>query len=894
MSPTTRSELGRLIAVAVQEAHTTWAGEGLSNGARAWAGRMLEQCLRAWCDGPRDDAIQQGLRILEDAQRQDLPMPALIQTLATLPERLDRLQAGTNKLKQPLKDLESFIRQLFCEGSEQLWAQQQRQRRSLQAQSREIGALLNLARDFSHLKSLEDLPRLVLSRNARAFGCDRALAWSYHPTEGLSCIGSFAFERSEAHACLWIPHAERLATQCIEAQQPIWNNETDRSPIEASIHLPLISAGEVIGALSLYRKGPDASFHKRDLLLAQSLSSISSLLLSNARLITDYRLREERAARLAELSSQLAGVRPFKAMLDKAADYLREILVPDGMAVVKLRRSEPIECLRSEAISFTHPHWIPTEQACRLMCLAVDAEPFATLGRYQEPLILGDLSRYEVEGRRLSELTGAGSALLMPIIDDTHVIGALELLSAETDRFRNIDMALARSVTERISASLLGARLLDETERRAHEIETLFEAAQDISRQRPDLEGVMDRLLKRTMTLLKVDMGFVALIQGDQARFPASVLPAEAGLPPSFPLATHNHLLLEMLQQSRPVQLKKPQELVPETYPLLSRLRARSLLMVPMLLDDELIGGVVLASADERLFDQSERNLALNLAYLGALAVRTASYFSTLEQEVSSRTRALEDANKQLRMLDQVRRNLLANVTHELRTPLSGILGYGEILEEELSDQLTDEQCAFIRQLLSEGYHLRDLINTMLDMSQLATGTLELDRQPVSFALLARQACDQYTTLAEPQGVRFTCDCDANLSYVYADPSRAYQVLGHLLTNSLKFTPKGGAVSLRVTTEEDERPMLRVEVSDTGIGIEPEKLPMLFTSFYQADPSATRQFGGMGLGLSLAKQLVELHGGRIWATSTPGSGSTFSFTLPIWQETDETAMSEER
>ncbi|MBO9541649.1 HAMP domain-containing histidine kinase [bacterium] len=243
---------------------------------------------------------------------------------------------------------------------------------------------------------------------------------------------------------------------------------------------------------------------------------------------------------------------------------------------------------------------------------------------------------------------------------------------------------------------------------------------------------------------------------------------------------------------------------------------------------------------------------------------------------------------QQLRALEQLRRNLLSNVAHELRTPLSGILGYGELLEEELNERLNDEQRSFMHQILSEGYHLRDLINTMLDMSQLATGTLELDRQPLSLELLVQQVCEQYRKLASPKEILLSCMVENPLPYVYADPSRAFQVLGHLLTNALKFTPVGGTVTLSARLEPaDGRPMVRVEVTDSGIGINPEQLPMLFTSFFQADPSATRAFGGLGLGLSLSKNLIELQGGHIWAQSIPGEGSTFGFTLPVWQESDE-------
>lgn len=233
---------------------------------------------------------------------------------------------------------------------------------------------------------------------------------------------------------------------------------------------------------------------------------------------------------------------------------------------------------------------------------------------------------------------------------------------------------------------------------------------------------------------------------------------------------------------------------------------------------------------------------------------------------------------QQLRILEQLRRNLLSNVAHELRTPLSGILGYGELLEEELEERLNDEQRSFMHQILSEGYHLRDLINTMLDMSQLATGTLELDRQPLSLELLAQQACEQYRKLAAPKDIVFTCLIEDGLPYVHADPSRAYQVLGHLLTNALKFTPGGGRVTVRIDAVDRAA---RLVVADTGRGIDPAFLPHVFDRFAQEAGAPSRR-PGLGLGLTLVHELVRLHGGTVVAES-PGRdlGATFTVVLPV-------------
>jgi signal transduction histidine kinase len=263
-------------------------------------------------------------------------------------------------------------------------------------------------------------------------------------------------------------------------------------------------------------------------------------------------------------------------------------------------------------------------------------------------------------------------------------------------------------------------------------------------------------------------------------------------------------------------------------------------------------------------------------------------------ESLGARSRELEDANRQLKELEVLRRNLLSNVTHELRTPLSGILGYGEILEEELTGTLSPEQHELLQRLLADGYRLRELINTMLDLSQITAGKLNLDLQPLDIGLILQPACEQQLDLAATKPLSISLVIDPDLPLVRGDPNHVYQIVANLLSNAVKFTPPGGRIAVRACLKceagwlkDPERPeAIIVEISDTGIGLAPEKLAMLFTSFYQADPSATRQFGGMGLGLSLVKSLVELHGGRVWAESTLGAGSTFSFSLPTWTSQD--------
>jgi PAS domain S-box-containing protein len=234
---------------------------------------------------------------------------------------------------------------------------------------------------------------------------------------------------------------------------------------------------------------------------------------------------------------------------------------------------------------------------------------------------------------------------------------------------------------------------------------------------------------------------------------------------------------------------------------------------------------------------------------------------------------ALREAERANRLKDQ----FLATLSHELRTPLSAILGWTQILRAGARDPAD----------LAKGLDIIErnaraqtkLIEDLLDVSRITSGKLRLEMQRVRPATFVQAALETVRPAAEAKGVRIEKDLDPDAGPVAGDPGRLQQVVWNLLSNAIKFTPSGGRVAVAVR-RIDER--VEVRVSDTGIGIEPRFLPQLFERFSQADPSTTRRHGGLGLGLSIARHLVELHGGTVHAESDgPGLGATFAIRLPV-------------
>lgn len=251
------------------------------------------------------------------------------------------------------------------------------------------------------------------------------------------------------------------------------------------------------------------------------------------------------------------------------------------------------------------------------------------------------------------------------------------------------------------------------------------------------------------------------------------------------------------------------------------------------------------------------------------------------EAELARRNQDLSRANAELLEVDRYKNNFLSIVSHELRTPLNFITGFASILEDEVVGPLNPQQHAYVAKILSGADRLLHMVNDLLDMNRMLAGRFTLDPQPVDYRALVAEVVEAHQSLARAKQVTLEASVEVSQP-VWIDPLRIAQVLRHLVDNAVKFTGAGGRVRVRALVEPGEaEDRLVTQVTDTGSGIASEDLPKLFVTFKQLNMSATREAGGMGLGLSLSKGIVEAHGGELGVLSERGRGSTFWFTLPI-------------
>ena len=296
-----------------------------------------------------------------------------------------------------------------------------------------------------------------------------------------------------------------------------------------------------------------------------------------------------------------------------------------------------------------------------------------------------------------------------------------------------------------------------------------------------------------------------------------------------------------------------------------------SFMCVPLVARGRTLGAMSLVMAGSgRYFSQDDLELAMELGRRAAVAIdNTLLYRSSL------------DLRRQAEAASHAKSEFLAKMSHEIRTPINAMMGYAELLEMGIAGPITDPQKKQLSRIRASGDHLTAVINEILDLAKIEAGRMELDLAPVSIPDVLQAGMTMHGERASRAGIALGLRVDPDEIVVVADERRVRQVLFNLLSNAIKFTPRDGCIEMSATRRDG---VVEIAVADTGPGIAPDDLERIFEEFDQGSGASARRTDGTGLGLPLSRKYVELHGGRLWAESTPGTGSTFRFTLPVEQE----------
>jgi len=481
---------------------------------------------------------------------------------------------------------------------------------------------------------------------------------------------------------------------------------------------------------------------------------------------------------------------------------------------------------------------------------------------------------------RSSAITGHWRRMVgVPMLREGQPLGMLVVAWRDPGETPQHQVDLVQSFADQGAIAIENVRLFNETREALEQQTATADILKVISRFETDLQPVFDAIAANALGLCRATTGWVYRFDGDLIHIASA-----HGLRPDA---------VEVLRQDYPMRPGRgaataraiitcgvvyvPNIRDDDEYTLRDLAGAAaylSVLSVPMLLEGKPIGAITVTGAEAGAFTQRQIELLQIFAEQAVIAVQNAHLF----KEIREKSVELEMANRQLEVANKHKSEFLANMSHELRTPLNAVIGFSEALMERMFGELNEKQADYLKDIHESGRHLLSLINDILDLSKIEAGRMELEVSTFHLPSALSNAMTLIRERAQRHGIQLGLEVDERLAEFSGDERKFKQIMLNLLSNAVKFTPDGGKVDVLARKYNGQ---LEVAVRDTGIGIAPEDQALVFEEFRQAGRDRMRKAEGTGLGLALTKRFVELHGGAIRLDSTPGQGSTFSFTLPV-------------
>lgn len=672
----------------------------------------------------------------------------------------------------------------------------------------------------------------------------------------------FGYTEAEAigrHITLIIPSdriaEEDLVLSKIRRGEPVEHFETIRQrkdgsqlPVALTVSPVRDSSGKVIGASKIARDITDRTIAAARLAEAQA---------AQAEL-------QRRLLTLVSASGTLLGSPRIDATVEGTMSLARELVDADAYALWRFD-------------TYTGEWRAVTTSGLSQEFLAegggAHAAGHADLS-FRNPFVADDVETAPIlEGRRVFyRREGIRSVIIVPLVIRGHASGTLVFYSKHRRIFTAVEVETARALGNLAASGITTAELYEEQQRIREQADFLVEAGAALASSldyeqtlrtmarlaiprvadwcavdMKTVSGTLERL-----AVAHVDPEKIALAQQLQQRYgdPESPYSVETVV------RTGRSVILPHITDAMLGEVARGDE---DRLRMMRMLGLVSYMCVPLRVQDRTVGALTFVSSDEaRHFTDADLRFAEQVAARAGLAIENAL--------------AYEDAREASRLKDE----FLATLSHELRTPLNTLLGYARMMRSGVIS--TDRQARAIQVIERNATSLSQIVADVLDVSRIISGKLRLDIQPVDIAPVIREALETVRPAADAKQIRIVTSLESLDNLVNADPARLQQVLWNLLSNAVKFTPSGGHVEIRVRHVDDA---IRLEVADSGIGITADFLPYVFDRFRQADSRFSREHGGLGLGLAIARHIIEMHGGRIEVSSAgAGRGATFVVTLP--------------
>jgi two-component system, NtrC family, sensor kinase len=646
--------------------------------------------------------------------------------------------------------------------------------------------------------------------------------------------------------------------------------------------VPMTRHDEVIGAIGLAH-GRVGAFSETHVELLKTFADQAVIAIENVRLFTELQAKNRALttahAQVSEALDQQTATSEILRVISQSPTDVQPVFDAIVQSAVRLLRAHTGALTRIVGDQIELAALTSSDNAGGAAVRSVfpqslqSVSPYAWAIRDRATVNVADVETdpgLPERARAAAHARGFRSWVVVPMFRHAEAVGTISVTRREPGGFTDDEIALLNTFADQAVIAIENARLLGELQSRTFELTRSVDeltALGEVSRALSstlDVDVVLDTIVTRANDLIGADGCMI--FEYDEAaeqfhlRATRHLEPRLVELARGTPLRRGDQGILGRLPSERqPVQVP---DITVGSYssPISAALIEagyRAVVAVPLIREDHLIGALTMNRKTPGEFPPETIHLLQTFANQSALAIQNARLF-----------REIEDKSRQLEVASQHKSEFLANMSHELRTPLNAIIGFSEVLTDRMFGELNEKQEEYLKDIYASGTHLLSLINDILDLSKIEAGRMELELTDFDLPQALDNAVMLVRERAGRRSITLQMSVDERLGEVQADERKIRQVVLNLLSNAIKFTPEGGRIEVAAVPRDG---FVEVAVTDTGIRIAPKDQEAVFEEFRQVG-TAEKKAEGTGLGLTLCRKFIELHGGRIWVRSEVGLG----------------------